>query len=314
MLNFLRWLLPTLLILASHAHAGDLAPQKIAIGDLMVRQIDKGGEFLGFGFDALWVASAGRLTRVDAATTAITDLVLEHSGGPCRNIGIGEGAVWVPDCGSGTVYKVDQAGNSMVLKIAADMFSREGSIGVGEGAVWVVTADAGERTLTRFDAVTGASLAEIRLPGSSSGVVVAYGSVWVTATAKGELYRIDPATNKVRSVIKLGGNPKFLVSEQGSIWVFNEAFGTVQRVDGATGQITATIEAGGPGTGDISAGGGSIWVSSAGLGLGQIDPAQNRVIRAYEFERLYSKCFGMRFGAGALWFIASRLYRVQLPS
>ena len=32
-------------ILASPAHAGDLAPQKIAIGDLVVRQIDKGGEF-----------------------------------------------------------------------------------------------------------------------------------------------------------------------------------------------------------------------------------------------------------------------------
>jgi len=314
MLNSFRWLLPALFILASPAHAGDLAPQKIAIGDQTVRQIDKGGEFIGFGFDALWVASAGRLSRVDAASTAITDLLLEQSGGPCRNIAIGEGAIWVPDCGSGTVYKVDPSGNAMLLTIAADMFSREGSIGVGEGALWVVTADAGERTLTRFDAVTGTSLAEIRLPGSSSGVVVDYGSVWVTATGKGELYRIDPTTNKVRSVIKLGGNPKFLAAGQGSIWVFNEAFGTVQRVDGATGQLTATIEAGGPGFGDITAGGGYIWVSSAGLDLGQIDPAQNRIIRTFEFEGINSKCFGMRFGAGALWFIASRLYRVQLPS
>ena len=45
----------------------------------------------------------------------------------------------------------------------------------------------------------GRQEAEIALPFSGTCVLVAAGSVWVTAAGKGELYRIDPSSNALHS-------------------------------------------------------------------------------------------------------------------
>ena len=87
----------------------------------------------------------------------------------CRDIGIGEGAVWVPDCGKGVIFKVDPGSERVVLTLSVEMFTNEGSIGVGEGAVWVMTPERGGKTLTRLNAATGDVEATIALPGERDG-------------------------------------------------------------------------------------------------------------------------------------------------
>jgi hypothetical protein len=90
--------------------------------------------------------------RIDASNNTVTDIHMDGASGTYRDIAVGEGSVWVGDCGSKLVYKVDPHTNAVVKEIAAEVYGCEGSIGVGEGAVWVVTAEGGDRTLTRFEA------------------------------------------------------------------------------------------------------------------------------------------------------------------
>ncbi len=185
-------------------------------------------------------------------------------------------------------------------------------IGVGEGAVWVVTAQNFEKTLTRFNHLSGETEAEISLPSSGAGVTVAHGSVWVTGPIKGELYRIDPATNTVVSTTKLGQSPKFITADDDSVWVLNLGDGTVQRINGSSGELVATIDTGFSGsTGEIHAGGGYVWLSVPyAAPFVQIDPASNSVLRRY----LDKDSFGyVRYGAGSVWVGSTSIKRITLP-
>ena len=90
----------------------------------------------------------------------------------------------------------------------------------------------------------------ISLPSRSSGVIVAFGSVWVTGTGNDELYRVDPTT-QIAATIELRSDPRSLAEGEGSVWVFNEGDGTVQRIDGKRGNLVATIQTGVHGKGAI---------------------------------------------------------------
>ena len=162
------------------------------------------------------------------------------------------------------------------------MLSSEASIAVGEGAVWVITAEEIDKTLTRFNAQTGIAEAKISLPSGSSSVVVDYGSVWATGYGSNELYRINPRNNTVTSITKLHAMPRSLTSGEGSIWVFNQGDLSVQRIDPKTGELIATIETELPSSfGDITTGGGYVWVSMPGAPVAQIDPRTNTLTRRF---------------------------------
>ena len=147
------------MLMAMPAQAQDAtAPE--SSGDLIVQaEIPRGGDFMGFGFDSLWIMSGGRLVRVDPTDNSFIDIDIGNSFGRYRGVGIGEGAVWIPDVGTDVVYKVDPTANKVVNEIAAQMIDSEGSIGVGEGAIWVITV--ADRTLVRFNSDSGAVEAEI---------------------------------------------------------------------------------------------------------------------------------------------------------
>ena len=251
-------------ILASHsslAFASDAGPEELSLSTLPTQELPHSGDHVGFGFGSLWIAAGGRLTRIHAASGDTSEIVLAQSGGPCRGVGVGEGAIWVPDCGKGVIYKVDPATNKVVSTISVDMFTYEGSIGVGEGAVWVVTPERGDRTLTRFNAANGEAEATIALPWSATAVLVEHGFIWVMASSKGQLLRIDPRTNALVSSTPLGGTPKGIVAGERSLWVLNEGTGTVQRIDPLTATLIATVKFGQAGPGDITAGEGSVWIT-----------------------------------------------------
>jgi virginiamycin B lyase len=274
-------------------------------------EIPRKGDFLGFGFGALWMMSGEKLVRVDPADNGVTDIAVPEGSGVVRGIAVGEGAVWIPDIFGDAIFKVDPAANKVVQSVAASMRDSEGSIGVGEGAIWVVTQDEDRKYLTRFSSSTGAEEARIPLPGSGIGVVVDYGSVWVTDEEGDKLYRIDPRTNAIASATPLRGKPRFVTSGEGSAWVLNQSDGTVQRVDGRTGEVRATIETGRPGGGgDIAAGGGYVWVTMPGMPVAQIDPRTDRLVRRFTG---YGMGDAIRFGAGSLWISGPSIYRIRPP-
>jgi virginiamycin B lyase len=284
-------------------------------------EIPRAGDFMGFGFESLWMMirppafGSGSLVRVNPADNSVTEIELNNYYGKYRAMGIGEGAVWVPALGQGLILKIDPNTNKLVQEIPARMVNSEGSIGVGEGGVWVVTAAESSATkdtvLTRYNPRTGAVDANIPLPSDSAGVVVDFGSVWVTGYENGELYRIDPKSNAAISTIKLHDRPRFITSGEHSIWVLNQGDGTVQRIDGKTGEVLATIETIGPlDGGDIVCGGGYVWVSAIGTPVAQIDPKTNTLVRHFTGWGMGD---AIRYGAGSLWVSGKAIHRIQPP-
>jgi virginiamycin B lyase len=294
------------------------AEEKLSDEKLVIEaEIQRNGDFMGFGFGSLWLMSGSNLIRVDPSNNSVTEIDIDGSS-KHRMFAIGEGAVWVPDVGKGMIFKVDPNKGAVVKEIPAQMLSTEGSIGVGEGSVWVVTAEALEKALTRFNADTGVAEAKISLPSSSTGVLVDFGSVWVTGTGNGELYRIDPKTNAIGSTIKLHDTPRLMTSGEGSVWVLNEGDGSVQRIDGKTGNLISTIETTSGFVGaccDITFGGGYVWLTNLGdapFPLAQIDPKNNRFIREFTGHHVIGG--NITFGAGSLWVSGAHIYRIQPPN
>ena len=234
-----------------------------------------------------------------------------------RGIAVGESAVWVPDMASSTIFKVDPEQNKVVMTIATDMFGSKGNIGVGEGAVWVVTFDNHDKTLTRYNSDSGAVEARIELPLASRGVLVAYGSVWVTAASRNELYKIDPKTNQIDATIAIHDVSHLLACGDGSVWIVFDAEGIVQRINGLTGQVAATIQTGAGDRqkdGDIANGGGFIWTINRGSIVAQIDPRTNSAKGTFRPPTGTSTGKRIRHGEGSLWLSGSAIFRVAPPN
>lgn len=317
----LRKLIVAMSSLAPTLVWGDKSSVKLenSVDDLVVQaEIPKSGKFMGYGFDALWMMNGPHLVRIAPEDNSAIEIELgKEYLGPNRGIATGEGAVWVPDVGGDTIYKVDPATNAAIKIVSAKMASGEGTIGVGEAGVWVVTEEKGDRTLVRFDPASGAEEASISLPSSAVAVIVAYGSVWVTGDTKSELYRIDPKSNLIVATIPMSSQPRFLAAGEGSVWVFNQGDGIVQRVDPGTNEVTAAIDTGRPGGGgNIVVGGGYVWLSMLhGTPVVQIDANTNKLIRNF---RGYGIDAGwgdaIQFGADSVWVSGSSVHRIEVPN
>lgn len=293
-------------------------------GDALVIEaaIAKSGNWLDFGFDSVWTTVGTKLLRVDAADNSFVEIDIETTGNN-RSLVAGEGAVWIPDIGKRVIIKVDPGTNRVVGEFPATMLYRQSKLGAGEGSIWVVTANGGDKTLTRYKAATGAIEAEIALPSIGADVLVAFGSVWVAGLDGNAVYRIDPQTNAIAQRIPVHSRPKLLCANEDSVWVLNTTDGYVDRIDGRSGQITASIDAGlmFPLDGDLACGGGYVWGHVAAYHQGekavpslpvvQIDPKTNEVIRRY----VGGKGFGwdLRYGGGSLWMTGSSLFRITPP-
>ena len=281
--------------------------------------ISHGGDFMAFGFDSLWMMSGATMIRVNPADNSVTEIKVDGALGTYRGIAVGEGAIWIPDTGSKTIYKLDPVTNSVVMKFKVDFYDSEGSVGVGEGAVWIVaTGEKLRAVLTRFNSETGALEANIPLEQGSIAALVDFGSVWVTNNEKNAIYLINPKTNSVVSATSLHQRPRFLASGEAAIWVLNQGDGTVQRIDDKTGAVVATIETatGYRSGGDIVVGGGYVWVNlKGGLHVIQIDPKTNTLIRMFKGSSMGDGIMGdgIRYGAGSLWISGSNIFRIKPP-
>lgn len=278
---------------------------------------------MAFGFGALWAMSDGRMVRIDAADGSLSEIDVPLGDNSWlmeldkyRGIAVGEGAVWVPDMAGQTIFKIDPDKEAVVMEIPTDMFGSRGSIGVGEGAVWVITFENHDKTVTRYNAASGVLEAAIQLPEASTGVLVAHGSVWVSAAARPELYRIDPETNTIAATIDLYGASHLLAEGDGSVWMSFDKDGLVQRIDGASGEVLATIKTGVSdmeSDGDIVSGGGYIWTITRGSVVARIDPSTNTAKGTFKPAPGESTGRRIRFGGGSLWLSGNAIYRAAAP-
>jgi YVTN family beta-propeller protein len=122
---------------------------------------------------------------------------------------------------------------------------------------------------------------QIRVPAGAVGVAVGEGAVWVTGF--NEVSRLDAATNEVVATVPTPGTGDYgsAAVGEGAVWV-TTSLGSLYRIDPSTNEVVATIEVGESPT-SVTVGGGSVWVSRAAAGPGDIvrvDPRTNEVAGA----------------------------------
>ncbi len=140
-------------------------------------------------------------------------------------------------------------------------------------------------------------LLEVDLGGSPCGVVVAYGSVWVSLADTAELVRLDPATGEVTARLGLSATPCEITATDDSLWVATQS-GVVDRVDPAGPTLVSSVPTG---AASYQAAGafGSIWVSNRnGRSLTRIDPETEKTTTV---DLAGTNAGGIVEAAGALW-------------
>ena len=138
------------------------------------------------------------------------------------------------------------------------------------------------------------------------------GAVWVANPDEDVVEQIDPASERVVRTIETAPGPRFFDVGEGAVWTLDQIDGSVTRIDASTGKAT-NIDADVPGLGgDLTVGGGSVWVRG-GLEplLARIDPRSYRIVERYGPP---SGSGAVIIGAGAVWISAHDIGTVwRLP-
>ena len=231
----------------------------------------------------LYVGGAGshlsHIAKVDKQGKVVADLAIP--GGTCGSLDVGFGAVWSMTCPGPGLARIDLATDAVTtVPVGPNPFS-EASVGAGEGAVWIMVLGA-TRQLVKVDPVTSAIVASYPIDGTPHAVRAGLGGVWIADSLANVVHRFDPATERILASIAVGALPQFLAIGEGAVWTMNQSDGTVSRIDPATNTVTTTIAVGEVmAGGDISVGGGFVWVHSEATLLFKIDPATNTVVARY---------------------------------
>lgn len=271
----------------------------------IVARIDlpSSADWITFGFGSVWVVNyrPDRVSRVDPATSRVTaDIPIGRNG--CLGIVSDAGRIWVATCGDGVMNEIDPKVDSIVRRIPLPIKrGREGAFAIAAGSFWIPdnVSDSSSSTIARVDARSGAVLSHVTTGARSDVAIAGFGSVWVASSGDNVVVRIDPSNDRVIARIPVGRSPKFMTAGEGALWVQNREDGSVSRIDPATNREIARIAAEAPTrAGDISAGGGFVWLSVDGKPVTRIDPRSNAVTHQYVGG---DGADAIRWGLGALW-------------
>jgi virginiamycin B lyase len=245
----------------------------------------------------VWVSNSpkGTVARLDPKSNAVmaTIAVGKH---PCSGLAAGFGSVWVPNCGDSTITRLALEDGKAQATFPMTIADSEGGIAIGAGSFWILTDTKG--TLARVDPATNKTVAEIYVAPGSFAVAFGDNAVWVTSNEKNVLTRVNAQNHVIEATIPVGPKPRFLTVGEGSVWTLNQGDGSISRVDMKTNKVIATIEAGVPGGGgEISAGEGSVWITTFEYPITRIDPSTNKVAQQFYGEGGDS----IRAGLGWIW-------------
>ena len=196
---------------------------------------------------ALWVTAplANRLLRLDEYTDEVTSRISMTN--PLW-VASGSERLWVA---GNTLLRVDPAAAKATVVFDPHFRDMPPSANADSGGIvvfgrWVFADQAGVQLL-RVDPAAGVLKASRRLHRfeSTSRMVAANGSLWLTHGDGNDLMRLDPLSLELTLDIHVGSQPVGVAFGAGTLWVANSGDGTVMRVDPATGRILATIHVGG---------------------------------------------------------------------
>lgn len=178
----------------------------------------------------------------------------------------GEGAVWIPNTGDGTVTRIDPQANRVTTTLPIGnqlaFYHRDceakgsvhsfmvtsfhvrdcdlpSAVGAAAGALWVLKND--DQAVERIDPRTQRVVARIALGFTPFDMDVTSNAVWIGGYWVDELVRIDPATNAVVARLTLPDGVSGIAASADSVWVTSTIAGVVSRIDPATNAVTQTV-------------------------------------------------------------------------
>ncbi len=226
-----------------------------------------GGHDVAIGEGAVWVtcactsepdprfgATSGGVVRIDPRMNRVTAVAIFTDQTPGQVLA-SNGAVWFTTGQGVTRVSVDDLKTEATIRLATDYLA------AGKGRIWAVTGGKGGPFLAKIDSTSNKVVAKWQLPEATSGVVEAFGSVWVTARKSGGLLKIDPYTGEAKNVELPTASADAIAFGEGSIWVTSFADHTLLRIDPKTERVVGTYDAG-IDPADVAVGGGALWVLS----------------------------------------------------
>ena len=262
---------------------------------------------------------------------------------------VGQGAVWVPNTGDGTVTKIDPHANRVTATLSIGnqlaFYHRDcegkgsvhsfmvtsfhvrdcdlpSAVGAGGGALWVLKND--DQALLRIDPTTQRIVARISLGFVPFDMEVAGNTVWVGGYWVDQLVRIDTASNKIVARLTLPDGVSGIAASSQAVWVASTVAGVVSRVDPSTNSVVQTVPIPCPTTcyqGSlplaIAVDSMAVWVRTVGDGLVvRIDPQTNRITATIEVSYPLGRNGQDHIALldGSLWVSGVRLQRIDEQS
>lgn len=266
-------------------------------------KIHTGGDpdWLAIGLGSVWVAvpKTNEVVRINPTRNVVQARVAVDKE-PCYGIGIGGEHVWVLNCQSRTLTRITPRTNKVDLRVPVVIDpAGEGMIAADQNNVWFVGNEDGHAsTLIQMNA-RGHTVRKVVVGKDSAVVKQGFGSIWVVSSGEGKVYRVDLRQGKVVATVSVAAGPRFATVAAGAVWVLSQSDGSVSRIDPRTNKVTAVVQAQVPGAGgEISFGGGFLWVTMSGTPVTRIDPVKNKVVDQYDN---YPKADAIRFGFGSVW-------------
>jgi streptogramin lyase len=182
------------------------------------------------------------------------------------------GSVWVACRRTFELSRIEGATGSVRAVLPAGSLPPQ-SVAAGAGAIWTVSRTA---ALTRLDTATG-RVTQTPLPGESSYVWFAAGSVWVADDTRSHVLRIDPATRRTLADIPAGDGTSAFAADGAHAWIVNHRDATLERIDLATNAITRLGRLPGEAPERMTLFAGSLWITGRGTDLLRVDPASGAV-------------------------------------
>lgn len=223
---------------------------------------------------SVWVSDLdGAVRRIDTGAGDVQESPLEVGRGASW-IGIGEGSVWVPCRGEGTVTRLNVTRKLEATK-TIDVGRGAYSVAVAAGTAWVVNADHDQ--VTRIDTdtneVEGPSIAVGRAP---RGVAADAAGAWITNSESNTVTRVDASGSVRGKAILVGKQPNGVTILDGVVWVANTGSDSVTRISATTGAVLGQVQVGRAPLG-ITSGDGYVWVTnSADNDVVRLDPGTGR--------------------------------------
>jgi YVTN family beta-propeller protein len=224
---------------------------------------------------------------------------------------VGEGAVWVPNAGSGTISRIDPQTNEIVATIPVGKADPNNEIFVpsrvtmGNGFIWAAKND--EDSIVQIDPKTNEIIATIRIGVEPFALTVNDGALWVTSRFENSVMRVDVNTQQVVATITGVKDPAAIVVTEDAVWVANHRDDAVTRINPLTNEIVASVSLGSklsnPNCGScvsgITIGAGAVWVAVAVGGVVRIDPQTNQIITTIPTQ---DGTFGIMSDDRGIWF------------